>query len=53
LLVVISVIAILLDIMLPVLSKAKDLARALACEGNLKSCGYAIAICTKRVPGEN
>jgi prepilin-type N-terminal cleavage/methylation domain-containing protein/prepilin-type processing-associated H-X9-DG protein len=51
LLVVISVIAILLAIMLPALSKAKNLAQGAACKGNLKNYCYAIAMYTDESDG--
>jgi prepilin-type N-terminal cleavage/methylation domain-containing protein/prepilin-type processing-associated H-X9-DG protein len=46
LLVVIAVIAILMGIMLPALSKAKNLAQGSACKGNLKNYCYAVAMYT-------
>ena len=42
LLVVIAIIAILMSIIMPALSKAKEQAQAVACQGNLK--GYSLAI---------
>ena len=51
LLVVISVIAILLAIMLPALSKAKNLAQGSACKGNLKNYCYAVAMYTDESDG--
>ncbi|MBN2593641.1 MAG: type II secretion system protein [Sedimentisphaerales bacterium] len=44
LLVVIAVIALLLSILMPALSKAKDLAMGAACKGNLKNYTFAIAM---------
>ena len=44
LLVVIAVIALLLAILMPALSKAKDLAMGAACKGNLKNYTYGIAM---------
>jgi prepilin-type N-terminal cleavage/methylation domain-containing protein/prepilin-type processing-associated H-X9-DG protein len=52
LLVVISVIAILLAIMLPALSKAKNLAQGAACKGNLKNYCYAVAMYTDDSDGK-
>ena len=52
LLVVISVIAILLAIMLPALSKAKNLAQGSACKGNLKNYCYAVAMYTDDSDGK-
>jgi len=52
LLVVISVIALLLAIMLPALSKAKNLAQGAACQGNLKNYCYAIAMYTDDSDGK-
>jgi len=46
LLVVISVIALLLAILLPALSKAKNLAQGAACKGNLKNYTLAISMYT-------
>ena len=42
LLIVISVISILICILLPVLSRARDKAKAIFCVNNLKQCGLAI-----------
>jgi len=44
LLVVIAVIALLLSILMPALSKAKDLAMGAACKGNLKNFTFAVAM---------
>jgi len=44
LLVVIAVIALLLSILMPALSKAKDLAMGAACKGNLKNYTLAVAM---------
>ncbi len=44
LLVVIAVIALLLSILMPALSKAKDLAMGAACKGNLKNFTFAMAM---------
>jgi prepilin-type N-terminal cleavage/methylation domain-containing protein/prepilin-type processing-associated H-X9-DG protein len=44
LLVVIAVIALLLSILMPALSKAKDLAMGAACKGNLKNYTFAVAM---------
>jgi prepilin-type N-terminal cleavage/methylation domain-containing protein/prepilin-type processing-associated H-X9-DG protein len=44
LLVVIAVIALLLSILMPALSKAKDLAMGAACKGNLKNYTFATAM---------
>lgn len=44
LLVVIAVIALLLSILMPALSKARDLAMGAACKGNLKNFTYAVAM---------
>jgi prepilin-type N-terminal cleavage/methylation domain-containing protein/prepilin-type processing-associated H-X9-DG protein len=44
LLVVIAVIALLLSILMPALSKAKDLAMGAACKGNLKNYTLAMAM---------
>ncbi|TKJ39647.1 MAG: hypothetical protein CEE38_01815 [Planctomycetes bacterium B3_Pla] len=44
LLVVIAVIALLLSILMPALSKAKDLAMGAACKGNLKNYTFAMAM---------
>lgn len=44
LLVVIAVIALLLSILMPALSKAKDLAMGTACKGNLKNYTFAVAM---------
>ncbi|MCU0917379.1 MAG: type II secretion system GspH family protein [Planctomycetes bacterium] len=52
LLVVISVIAILMAIMVPALSKAKNLAQGAACKGNLKNYCYAIAMYTDDSDGK-
>jgi prepilin-type N-terminal cleavage/methylation domain-containing protein/prepilin-type processing-associated H-X9-DG protein len=52
LLVVISVIAILMAIMIPALSKAKNLAQGSACKGNLKNYCYAIAMYTDDSDGK-
>jgi len=52
LLVVISVIAILMAIMVPALSKAKNLAQGAACKGNLKNYCYAIAMYTDEYDGK-
>jgi prepilin-type N-terminal cleavage/methylation domain-containing protein/prepilin-type processing-associated H-X9-DG protein len=52
LLVVISIIAILLAVMLPALSKAKNLAQGSACKGNLKNYCYAIAMYTDESDGK-
>jgi prepilin-type N-terminal cleavage/methylation domain-containing protein len=41
LLVVISIIALLLSILMPALTKAKDAARAIVCQSNLKQSGVA------------
>jgi prepilin-type N-terminal cleavage/methylation domain-containing protein/prepilin-type processing-associated H-X9-DG protein len=46
LLVVIAIIAILLGVMLPALSKAKNLAQGSACKGNLKNYCYAVTMYT-------
>jgi len=43
LLVVIAVIALLLSILMPALSKAKELAMGAACKGNLKNFTFAMA----------
>jgi prepilin-type N-terminal cleavage/methylation domain-containing protein/prepilin-type processing-associated H-X9-DG protein len=52
LLVVIAVIAILMAIMLPALSKAKNQAQASACKGNLKNYCYAVAMYTDDSDGK-
>ena len=52
LLVVISVIAILVAIMIPALSKAKNLAQGAACKGNLKNYCYAVAMYTDDSDGK-
>ena len=44
LLVVIAIIALLLSILMPALSKAKDLAMCAACKGNLKNYTFAVAM---------
>jgi prepilin-type N-terminal cleavage/methylation domain-containing protein/prepilin-type processing-associated H-X9-DG protein len=44
LLVVIAIIALLLSILMPALSKAKDLAMGAACKGNLKNYTFAVAM---------
>ena len=44
LLVVIAIIALLVSILLPSLSKAKDLARSVVCASNLKSIGLGVAL---------
>ncbi len=44
LLVVIAVIALLLSILIPALSKAKNLAQGVACKGNMKNYTYAVAM---------
>ena len=44
LLVVIAIIALLLSILMPALSKAKDLAMGAACKGNLKNYTFAISM---------
>jgi prepilin-type N-terminal cleavage/methylation domain-containing protein len=44
LLVVIAVIALLLSILMPALSKAKNLAQGIACKGNLKNYTLAVAM---------
>jgi prepilin-type N-terminal cleavage/methylation domain-containing protein/prepilin-type processing-associated H-X9-DG protein len=44
LLVVIAVIALLLAILMPALSKAKELAQGVACKSNLKNYCYAVAM---------
>lgn len=44
LLVVIAVIALLLSILMPALSKAKDLAMGAVCKGNLKNYTFAMAM---------
>jgi prepilin-type N-terminal cleavage/methylation domain-containing protein len=42
LLVVIAVIALLLAILMPALTKAKELGQGAACKGNLKNYGLAL-----------
>lgn len=44
LLVVIAIIALLMSIMMPALSRAKDIARQVMCASNLKQSGYVIAM---------
>lgn len=44
LLVVIAVIALLLSILMPALSKAKDLAMGTVCKGNLKNYNFAVTM---------
>ena len=45
LLVVIAIIAILLGILLPVLKKAKDMAKSSICIANFKQLGLGFALC--------
>ncbi|MBN1555559.1 MAG: type II secretion system protein [Phycisphaerae bacterium] len=44
LLVVIAIISLLVSILLPSLTKAKDLARTVVCQTNLRSIGYLVAL---------
>lgn len=44
LLVAISIIAVLMTILLPALSKARDTAKKMLCQGNLKQLGVALAV---------
>ncbi len=44
LLVVIAIIAVLLAILMPAMSKIKEIARETACKSNLKNVGLAVAM---------
>jgi len=52
LLVVIAIIALLVSILLPSLTKARDLAKLVACAANLKALGFAEAIYANATDGE-
>ena len=52
LLVVISIIALLLSIMMPSLSRAKELARRTVCASNLKSIGTGIFVYANKNNGQ-
>src|SRR5436305_1969190 len=52
LLVVIGIIALLISILLPALSRANDAARAIKCGANLRSIGQAVVIYANQNKGK-